>query len=90
MVSECHATLHSDIKILLFTTTVYTPDGTRALIGAIETRKYTKNTNNTTNIKKNDVEVDGLGLKERAKGSSIIRNVSGAVATSPIIEYIID
>ena len=69
---------------------VYTPDGSRALIGAIDIRKRTDNTSNNTNSKKNDVEVDGLGLKERAKGSNVSRNMNGGVSTSPNMEYSID
>ena len=69
---------------------VYTPDGSRALIGAIDIRKRIDNTSNTTNLKKNDVEVDGLGLKERAKGSNVNRNMNGVVSTSPNMEYSID
>jgi energy-coupling factor transporter ATP-binding protein EcfA2 len=79
---------------------VYTPDGSRALIGAIGTIKHsdntvtTKNTDNSKNsekIEKVDVEVDGLGLKERAKGSSMNnRNTTGMVSPSSNKDYIVD
>ena len=82
---------------------MYTPDGSRALIGAIGTVKHadntentkntdnSKNTSNTMKIEKIDVEVDGLGLKERAKGSNTSnRNTTGMVSASSNKDYIID
>ena len=81
--------------MIIRTITVYTPDRTRALIGAIDTSKhinstYQTNDNTNTNTRKNDVEVDGLGLKERAKGSNNSRNMNGIVFMTPSMDYIID
>lgn len=73
-------------SILNIITTVYTPDGSRALIGAISTIKHT---DTTKQIEK--VEVDGLGLKERAKGSNISSRVTaGMVSPSFNKDYIIN